>query len=73
MDKVAFKLSYGNNVIKRHIEDIYTDPALTYDETIRKMQREFLSLFGTPKFAAIVAEEIGNAMTDLVNKMFIII
>lgn len=73
MDTVAFHLSYGNDVIKKQVEDIYTNSALTYDDTIREMQRKFLLLFGKSTFAAIVAEEIGNAMTDLVNKMFIII
>lgn len=73
MDKVAFNLSYGNNDIRTLIDNIYFDNSLTYDETIRKMQTEFYNMFATQKFIDIVAREIGNAMTELVNKMFVII
>lgn len=73
MDKVAFNLSYGNSDVKALIDKIYFDDSLTYDEIIRKMQMEFYDMFASPKFADIVAKEIGNAMTELVNKMFIVI
>ena len=43
LDKVAFNLSYGNNVIRKMVDSIYRDPAITYDETIRKMQRALRS------------------------------
>ncbi|MGB4660011.1 MAG: hypothetical protein WBI07_12580, partial [Mobilitalea sp.] len=72
IDKVAFKLSYGNEQIKAIIDGIYRKP-ISYDETIREMQLTFRKIFGLPKFADIIADEIGAAMTDLVNKMFIII
>lgn len=72
MDKVAFKLSYGNEKIRHIIDSIYRKP-ISYDETIREMQLTFQEIFGQPYFAHIIAEEIGIAMTELVNKMFIII
>lgn len=37
------------------------------------MQETYKEIFATKDFADIIAEEIGNAMTDLINKMFIII
>ncbi len=72
MDKVAFKLSYGNKQIQHVIDKVYNKP-ISYDATIREMQESFWKLFGTDQFANIIAEEIGDAMTELVNKMFIII
>lgn len=72
MDKVAFKLSYGNKQIKTVIDGIYRK-SISYDATIREMQLSFQKMFAWPGFASIIADEIGTAMTDLVNKMFIII
>jgi hypothetical protein len=72
IDKVAFKLSYGNDEIKKHLTSIYNKP-IGYDETMRILQKEFLKIFASQRFARIVLEELGNAMTDIVNKMFITI
>lgn len=72
MDKVAFKLSYGNEHIKTSIDSIYR-VSNSYDAAIREMQLSFQKTFGSPVFANIIADEIGTAMTDFVNKMFIII
>lgn len=72
MDKVAFNLSYGNNKIKHMIDSVYMQP-IGYDETIRKMQIAFKVMFSKQEFSDIIADEIGKAMTELVNKMFIII
>lgn len=72
MERVAFNLSYGNENIRHIIDDIYQRP-ISYDATIRLMQDTFKKIFGTQIFADIIAEEIGNAMTELVNKMFIVI
>lgn len=72
MDKVAFNLSYGNSKIQDIIDTIYAK-YISYDATIRKMQETYKEIFATKDFADIIAEEIGNAMTDLINKMFIII
>ena len=72
MDKVAFNLSYGNERIRRTIDKVYQKP-ISYDQTMREMQETFKKIFATQAFADIIAEEIGKAMTDLVNKMIIII
>ena len=55
------------------VNDIYHEPSFTYDEIIRKIQTGFLELFSSENFMELLAQEIGNAMTELVNKMFIII
>ena len=73
LDKVAFNLSYSNNAIRKMVDSIYRDPSITYDETIRKMQKSFKECFASDEFMKLLASEIGNAMTELVNKMFIII
>jgi GTP-binding protein EngB required for normal cell division len=72
MDKVAFNLSYGNKRIQNIIDKVYSKP-ISYDATIREMQETFKKVFETRNFADIIAEEIGATMTELVNKMFIII
>lgn len=73
LDKVAFNLSYSNSAIRKMVDSIYRDPSITYDETIRKMQKSFKECFASDEFMELLASEIGNAMTELVNKMFIII
>nr|WP_307989863.1 hypothetical protein [uncultured Niameybacter sp.] len=72
MNKVAFNLSYENDTIKYIIDSIYQRP-IGYDQTIREMQEAFRSIFGSAQFASIIADEIGKSMTDIVNKMFIVI
>lgn len=73
IDRVAFNLSYGNNAIKKMTDAIYNKPFITYDETIRLMQQNFKKQYGSPNFADVLAAEMSSAMTELVNKMFIII
>ena len=73
MNRVALQLSYRNPYIKKAIDDIYYDYSLTYDETIRGMQFQFKKIFSTDRFSRIIAHEISEAMTDLVNKMFVTI
>ena len=68
-----FNLSYGNIKVHKMVNDIYHEPSFTYDEIIRKIQTGFLELFSSENFMELLAQEIGNAMTELVNKMFIII
>lgn len=70
MDKVAYNLSYCNSSIREQIEDIYNAP-ISYDETIRELQKTFYNIFGTDDFKDFFAEEMGKTMSDLVNKMFI--
>lgn len=73
MDKVAFNMSYGNVEVRRMVNSFYHNPYLTYDETIRKMQAQFKAFFESDAFMVMLADEIGSAMTELVNKMFLII
>ena len=70
MNKVALQLSYKNEKIKTIIDSVYMKP-ISYDATIREMQKTFLQIFTTEEFSQIIAEEIGDAMTELVNKMFV--
>lgn len=70
MNKVALQLSYKNEKIKTIIDSVYMKP-ISYDATIREMQKTFLQVFATEEFSQIIAEEIGDAMTELVNKMFV--
>ena len=73
MDKVAFNMSYGNVEVRKMVNSFYYNPYLTYDETIRKMQAQFKAFFESDAFMVMLADEIGSAMTELVNKMFVII
>lgn len=73
IDRVAFNLSYGNDEIKKMTDAIYNKPFITYDETIRLMQENFKKQYGSPNFADVLAAEMSSAMTELVNKMFVII
>lgn len=70
IDKVAKNLSYGNEWVSKQIDDIYQMP-ISYDETIRMMQEKFLDIFKTKEFAKLIVEEIGKAMTEIANKMFV--
>ena len=73
IDRVAFNLSYGNDTIKKMTDAIYNKPFITYDETIRLMQENFKKQYGSPNFADVLAAEMSSVMTELVNKMFVII
>ena len=73
IDRVAFNLSYGNDAIKKMTDAIYNKPFITYDETIRLMQENFKKQYGSLNFADVLAAEMSSAMTELVNKMFVII
>ena len=73
MDKVAYNISYGNLIVRERVDSIYFNPILTYDETIRSIQKWFKDFFGSEVFMDVLAYEIGKAMTGLINKMFVII
>lgn len=73
MDKVAFNMSYGNVEVRKMVNSFYYNPYLTYDEMIRKMQAQFKAFFESDAFMVMLADETGSAMTELVNKMFVII
>ncbi|OAB38924.1 hypothetical protein [Paenibacillus glacialis] len=53
-------------------QQVYQKP-ISYDQTMREMQENFKKIFANQAFAAIIAKEIGDAMTDLINKMIIVI
>lgn len=72
MNKVALQLSYNNEKIKTIIDIIYQKP-ISYDATIREMQNTFKKIFETDEFSKLVADEISEAMTELINKMFVTI
>lgn len=69
MNKVARRLSYDNEKIKLVIDSVYMKP-ISYDATIREMQDTFKAIFATEEFEKIIVKELGNAMTELVNKIF---
>lgn len=73
LDKVAFNLSYGNKIIRNMVDQKYNEPYITYDQTIRDMQENFIKFFSSERFADMLTTEISNAMTEIVNKMFVII
>lgn len=72
IDKVAYRLSFANEYIRNCLEEIYYAP-ISYDETIREMQEKFKEIFASHKFMNLLADEIGAAMSELVNKMFLTI
>lgn len=72
IDKVAKGLSYSNKCIGDQIDAVYQMP-ISYDDTIRIMQAKFLEIFKEDNFCNLIAKEIGTAMTEMANKMFIII
>ena len=72
LDMTAYRISYGNDEIRSMIDSIYNKP-ISYDATIREMQKAYQKLFATPRFYEIVAEELGGAMTDIINKMFVVV
>lgn len=73
IDKVAFNLSYGNADIRNMVDEKYNEPFITYDQTIRDMQKNFLMYYSSDRFEKLLSKELGKAMTELINKMFIII
>lgn len=72
IDKVAKNLSYSNELVSKQIDEIYQRP-ISYDETIRMMQKRFLEIFKKKEFSKLIVEEIEKAMTEIANKMFVVI
>lgn len=72
MNKVARQLSYDNEKIKLVIDLVYMKP-ISFDAIIREMQETFKAIFASEEFEKIIVKELGDAMTDLVNKMFLTI
>jgi hypothetical protein len=73
MDRVAYQLSYGNNIIKDMLNQIYNSPD-SYDEIMRDMQMTFKNdIFEEGMLKTLFINELNATMTELVNKMFITI
>lgn len=70
LDRVAFRLSYGNPVVRDAIDKVYNEPA-AFITTLFNMQEKFKEVFGTPEFRAAIAEELGSALTSLYEKRHI--
>ncbi len=72
IDRAAYNLSYGNSELKRYLTNIYnTTPG--YDGAMRKLQNSFKEFFGSDDFTRILINELNQIMTDMVNKIFIVI
>ena len=71
IDKVAYNLSYGNEIIKEKLVDEYNS-YYDYDISMRKLQEKFKEIFESDEFREILADELGKGMTELVNKMIIV-
>lgn len=72
IDRVAYDLSYGNPELKQHLTKIYNcTPG--YDGAMRKLQSSFKEFFGSDNFTRILISELNQIMTDMVNKLFIVI
>ena len=67
---MAYNLSYGNEIIKKLLTTEY-DTYYDYDTAMRRLQEKFKEIFETSEFRKIVADELGEAMTELVNKIII--
>lgn len=67
IDRVAFRLSYGNDFIRDAIDGVYKEPA-SFVSTLQGMQQMFLEVFKTPEFRDSIGEELGKAMTEQVQR-----
>jgi hypothetical protein len=72
IDRAAFGLTYGNNEIQERLNREYS-AEYSHDRTMRRLQNEFKRIFEGPEFSDLVAQELGEAMTNMVNKLFIAI
>ncbi len=67
IDRVVFKLSYGNDFIRDAIDEAYKEP-ISFVSIFQSMQQTFLRIFKTTEFRDSIAEELGKAMTEQVQK-----
>lgn len=72
IERVAYDMSYGNEELKQHLTNIYKNTP-GYDGAMRKLQSSFKEFFGSDDFTRILIKELNQVMTDMVNKMFIVI
>lgn len=72
IDRVAYDLSYGNPDLKQLLTKVYNyTPG--YDKAMRKLQFTFKAFFGSDDFIKTLITEFNWAMTEMVNKTFIVI
>lgn len=72
VDRVAYDMSYANTELKQCLTHIYRETP-GYDKAMRKLQNTFRIFFGSEHFVTILTAELDQALTDMVNKTFIII
>lgn len=72
INQVALRLSYQNEIIREKIDNIYMEP-IPYNSIIHTMQESFYGLFEQAEFDNLLAQELGAAMTNEIEKMFIAI
>lgn len=72
IDRIAYDLSYGNQDLKQILTDIYNKTP-EYDGAMRKLQRYFKKFFESDEFVNILISEFNQVMTEMINKLFIII
>lgn len=72
INSTAYELSYANPELKQYLSNIYNNiPG--YDEAMRELQRSFKTFFGSNHFIRILINELNQIMSNMVNKLFIVI
>ncbi len=72
VDKVAYSLSYGNPEVRDLLHKIYFGTE-GYDPAIRRLQETFKAFFGSAEFADILVSEFEKNISEMVNKLFIVL
>ncbi|KEI16743.1 hypothetical protein [Clostridium haemolyticum] len=73
LNQVSMKISYSNEFIKSQIDAIYFDSNISYTETFKQMQSKFREIFASEQFKEIICDEIGIAISEIINTGFIVI
>ncbi|MEK4701975.1 hypothetical protein MKX47_20980 [Solibacillus sp. FSL R7-0668] len=72
LDQVAYKASYANPYIRKSLEEAYYR-YMSYDNSLREVQKEFYKLFSEKEFLIIVQKEFEKELTGTINKLFVAI
>ncbi|SPY17279.1 Predicted GTPase [Paenibacillus polymyxa] len=72
IDRVAFALTFGNKEIKDRLIREYREEH-SHDRTMRRLQNELKRIFEGDEFATLLVQELSEAMSNMVNKLFIAI
>lgn len=70
IDRVAYRLSYGNDFIRDALDEVYKEPA-SFVSTFQSIQQMFLEVFKTAEFRDSIAEEFSKAMAEQVQKALV--